>query len=128
MSTKLGSGWEEVYPLSECRGSSVADVPVVVVVVASSYVIPTPIGSPNGRGWEAFEGVSILGVWISKLWLPIGVRLGGVAGQRGDCWAAVDGIVGRDLRGVGSGDLQNDPPEGGVGKNSVCADVRRHVA
>ena len=105
-----------------------ASMSVVVAIVASSYGIPTPTCSPNGRGWEAYERVSNLGVGMSTLWLPGGVRFGGVAGPRGDVWVGVSGRVGRGLRGGGVKRPPNRPLKGGVGKNSVCVGVRKHVA
>jgi hypothetical protein len=84
MFSKSRGGWEEVYPLPGRRGFYVAGVPAAMAVVASSYGMPTPIGSPNGRGWEAYEGVSSLWVGISTLWVTGGVRFGGVAGPCGD--------------------------------------------
>ena len=62
MSSKLWSDWEEVYPLPGCQGSNVADMSAAVAVVASSYGMPIPPGAPNGRGWEAYKGVSNLGL------------------------------------------------------------------
>jgi len=67
-------------------------------------------------------------VGSSTLMLPGGVRVGGVTGPRGDMWAGVAGRVGRGLRGSGVRRPPNRTLEGGVGKNSVCTGVRRHVA
>jgi len=60
--------------------------------------------------------------------LPGGVRFGGVAGPRGDGWVGVAGRVGRGFRGGGVRLPPNRPLEDWVGKNSVCAGMRRHVA
>ena len=84
MSSKSGGGWEEVYPLPGCRGLDVAGESSAVPVVASRYGMPTPTGSPSGRGWEAERWVSNLWVGISTLRLHGGVLLGGVTGPRGD--------------------------------------------
>ena len=69
-----------------------------------------------------------LGVGSSPFISLGGVRFGGVAGPRGGVWAGVAGRVRRGLRGGGVRRPPNRPPEDGVGKNSVCAGVRRHVA
>ena len=54
--------------------------------------------------------------------------LGGVAGLSGYVWAGIAGDMGRDLRGSGVRLHPNRPPKDGVGKNSICAAVRRYVA
>ena len=74
-------------------------------------------------GW-----VSSLGVGSYTLMLPGDARFGGVAGPRGDVWAGTAGRVGRGLRGGGVRRPPIRPLKGGVGKNSVCAGVRRYVA
>ena len=75
---RLGRG------VSSARMSGLKWGGCAMAIVASSYGMPTPTGSPNGRGWEAYEGVSNLGVGISTVWMFGGVQLGGVAEQRGD--------------------------------------------
>ena len=69
-----------------------------------------------------------LGVESSTILLLGGVRLGGVAGPCGNVRAGVAGHVGIGLRGGRVRRPPNQPPRGRVGKNSVCAGVRRHVA
>ncbi len=86
--------------------------------------------SPRLRSdWEEMYPMSCcLGVMIATLGLSGSVRLGGVTGPHGDVCVGVAGIVGRRLRGGGVKRPPNRPIVGGVGKNSVCAGVRRHVA
>ena len=43
--SKLGSDWDEVYPLSECLGSCMTGESVVMIVAATSCVVPIPVGS-----------------------------------------------------------------------------------
>jgi hypothetical protein len=94
--------------------------------------VPILTGFPGVWGWEVLGWVVIRGVGSSPLVLSRGVRFGGVYGTRGDVWAGVAGRMGRGLRGDGVKPLKRPPNqtlvEGGVGKNSVCSGVRRHVA
>jgi hypothetical protein len=128
MSSRLGSRWEEVYARSGGRGPNAAGESAVVASVASSCGVPIPTGSTDDWGYEAFGWVSSLGIGSSTLMLPGGVRFGGVAGPRGEVCAGVAGRVGSGLRGGGVSQPPSRAPEGGVGKNSICAGERRHAA
>ena len=46
--SKLGSGWDEVYPLPEYMGSCVVVEHVVMIDAATSCAAPIPAGSPGG--------------------------------------------------------------------------------
>ena len=48
--SKLGSGWDEVYPLPKCMGPRMAGEPVVMMVAATSCEVPNPAGSRGGMG------------------------------------------------------------------------------
>jgi hypothetical protein len=75
-------------------------------------------------GWASIRGVGS----YAKL-LPGGIRLGGVTGPCGDVWTGVAGRARKGLRGGGVKRPPNRPLlEGGVGKNSVSAGVRRQVS
>jgi hypothetical protein len=106
----------------------VAGESVAVAAVDSSHGVPIPTGSPGVWGWEVLGWVSNNGVGSSTLMLSGGVRFGGVTGACGDVWASVAGRVGRGLHGGEVTRPPNRSPVGGVGKHSVCAGVRRHMA
>ncbi len=48
--SKLGSGWDEVYPLPKCMGPCMAGRPVVMVIADTSCEVPTPAISLGGIG------------------------------------------------------------------------------
>ena len=128
MSSMSGSGWKEVYPRPRCRVPNVVGESAAVAALAFPCGAPIPTDSPSVWGWEVFGWVSIRGVGFAAKLLPGGTRLGGVAGPCGDVWAGVAGRVGRSLRGGGVSQPPSRAPEGGVGKNSICAGERRHAA
>ena len=127
--SRLGSGWEEVYLQPGCRSPNAAGESDAVADVVFSQEVPIPTGFPGVWGWEVLGWVFNRGIGSSTLMFSGGVRFGGVAGSCGGIWAGVAGRVGRGVRGGGVRRPPNRPPVGcGVGKNSVCAGVRRHVA
>ena len=48
--SKLGSGWDEVYPLPKCMGSCMAGEPAAMMVAATSCEVPIPAGSRGDMG------------------------------------------------------------------------------
>jgi len=75
------------------------------------------------------ELVSNRGVRSSAKLMREDSRRGGLTVPGGDAEADVDGRVGRGLRGGGVKRPPDRPlVEDGVGKNCVCAGVRRQVA
>ena len=47
---KLGSGWDEVYPLPEYMGSCIVGEPVVMIVAATSCAVHIPVGFHGDMG------------------------------------------------------------------------------
>ncbi len=66
--------------------------------------------------------------WDLQVEVVCDVMPGGVTVPSGDVWAGIAGVVGRGLRRSGVKRPLNWSLEGGVGKISICAVVRRHVA
>jgi hypothetical protein len=130
MSSMTRSGWDEEYPRPRCRGPRASGVSATVAIMALSYGVPSPTGSSSVWRCKVLGWVSTCGFRSSEKLLPAGgIRLGGVTGQCGDVLAGVAGRAGRGLRGGGVKRPPNRPlVEGGVGKISVCAGVRRQVA
>ena len=48
--SKLGSGWDDVYPLPECMGSCMTGELVVMIVAATSCEVPIPVGYHGDMG------------------------------------------------------------------------------